>query len=176
MLSVAERPERPDLAGPACGLLSAPSGAGPGTPAGALAYAHREAYPLYFARLASHPDAGAALRRLITHLDADLDGGERLALWQALWATYRRLSPVDRAPVVACLDGRHATALAPLVRPWNDLALIEHLATCTQPAAAQAAFVPALLAHHDLEPLAPPHGPSPGLSPGLSPGRPAIAL
>jgi hypothetical protein len=69
--------------------------------------------------------------------------------------------------VVACLDGRHATALAPLVRPWNDLALIEHLATCTQPAAAQAAFVPALLAHHGLEPLAPPHGPSPGLSPGL---------
>lgn len=143
MLQLAERPVR--------------------TEPGGLPFAHREAYPAYFARLASHRDARAALRRLITHLDADLDGDERLALWQALWRVSQCLSPADRRAVATCLDGRHAAALAPLDRPWNDPALIEHLAASTQPAAAQAVFVPALLAHHGLDPLAQPRSHDPAL-------------
>jgi hypothetical protein len=100
---------------PACRAPSAPAPPRPERRAG-LPFAHREAYAAYFARLAAHPDARAALRRLITHLDADLDGDERLALWQALWRVPQRLSPADRAR-----GGRPAwTAATPLRwRRWT---------------------------------------------------------
>ena len=132
MLQLAERPAR--------------------TEPGGLPFAHREAYPAYFARLASHRDARAALRRLITHLDADLDGDERLALWQALWRVSQCLSPADRRAVATCLDGRHAAALAPLDRPWNDPALIEHAIAAALAAAEEKgirgkAITPFLLAY-----------------------------
>lgn len=133
------------------------------TPGRALPWAHREAYDAYFARLARRPDTAAALRRLIPHLDADLTGAERLALWQALWACCQRLGAAASHTVARCLDGRFAARLQALQRPWGDPALIEHLARSTQPAAAQAAFVPALLAHHGLNPLARPAEHPPGL-------------
>lgn len=122
----------------------------------ALPYAHDEPYGAYFRRLAGHADAVAAQRRLLSHLDAELDGDERVALWHALWTLHRRLDPAQRAQVAACLDGRHAKRLAALDLPWDAPALIEHLACATQPAAAQAQFVPALLAHHGADPLAHP--------------------
>ena len=37
---------------------------------------------------------------IVTHLDADLDGDERLALWQALWRVSQRLSLADRDGIV----------------------------------------------------------------------------
>lgn len=129
----------------------------------ALPWAHREAYAAYFARLAQSSRAGAALRRLIPHLDARLDGAERLALWQALWACAQALGPTAAAAVARCLDGRHAARLAPLQRDWHDPALIEHLARGTQPADSQAAFVPVLLAHHGLDVLGQPETHAPGL-------------
>lgn len=119
----------------------------------ALPWAHREPYAAYFARLARQAPPAAALRRLIPHLDAELDGGERLALWQALWACAQALGPAAVATVARCLDGRHAARLQPLQRAWADPALIEHLARSTQPAGAQADFVPVLLAHHGLDVL-----------------------
>ncbi|WP_326539512.1 hypothetical protein [Pseudorhodoferax sp.] len=121
-----------------------------------LPCAHDEPYGAYFERLAAHPDALAAQRRLLTHLEADLDGDERVALWRALWTLHRRLDPAQRAQVAASLDGRHARRLAALDLPWDAPALIENLAATTQPAAAQALFVPALLAHHGDDPLARP--------------------
>ena len=56
----------------------------------ALPFCRGEPYAAYFSRLAQADDAAAALRRLIPHLDADLDGTGRLALWQALHASWRR--------------------------------------------------------------------------------------
>ena len=123
-------------------------------------HAHREAYHRYVARLAAWPDAAAALRRLIPYLDADLDGAERLALWQALWQLRRRCARTQgnerRQAIEACLDGRHRDALAALDAAWNDPALVEHLARATPPGDDRTRFVPALLAHHDLQPLAQP--------------------
>lgn len=116
-------------------------------------FCHDEPYAGYFARLAAAGDAAAALRRLVPHLDADLDGCERLALWQALHALWQRLPAATREPVATCLDGRHAQALAALQRRWDDPALIEHLATQTA-TAQRAAFVPVLLAHHGIDPWA----------------------
>jgi hypothetical protein len=123
---------------------------------GTLTFAHREGYPAYFARIAQGPDARAALRRLMPHLDADLDGAERLALWQALWRLRQRASSAAFDQVANCLDGRHRASLQALSRPWDDPALVVHLGSCTRPAVAQAAFVPALLAHHAMDPVSHP--------------------
>ncbi|MFT3817526.1 MAG: hypothetical protein QM750_07870 [Rubrivivax sp.] len=128
----------------------------------ALPFCRGEPYATYFGRLAQTADAAAALRRLIPHLDAALDGAERLALWQALHRLWQRAGAPQREAAAACLDGRHRAALTALDRGWTEPALIEHL--CRQgPCAAQAAFVPALLAHHGLDPLAEPEAAAPGL-------------
>lgn len=122
----------------------------------ALPWAHREAYAPYFERLAAAADAGAGARRLITHIDAALDGPERVALWHALWRVARRLRRPDFDAVASCLDGRHAATLATLHQPWDSVALIAALAAATPGDAARAAFVAALLDHHGLDPLADP--------------------
>jgi hypothetical protein len=129
----------------------------------ALPFCRGEPYAAYFSRLAQETaDAAAALRRLIPHLDAALDGTERLALWQALHRLWQRADAAQREAAAAHLDGRHRAALTALARDWADPALIEHL--CRQgTAAARAAFVPALLAHHGLDPLAAPETAAPGL-------------
>ncbi|MCA0242311.1 MAG: hypothetical protein LCI02_15790 [Proteobacteria bacterium] len=119
----------------------------------ALPFCRGEPYATYFGRLAQAGDAAAALRRLVPQLDAALDGADRLALWQALHALWQRADEAQRQAAAALLDGRHGAALAALHRHWADPALIEHLAR-QGPAAAQAALVPALLAHHGLDPLA----------------------
>lgn len=126
-----------------------------------LPYAHREPYVDYFARLARTAHPAAALRRLLPHLEAALDGPERLALWQALWSCVQGLpaSEVDR--VASCLDGRHAAALRPLKLAWSEPALLEHL--CSHGSFDdQVALTRALLDHHSLDPLANPadYGPA----------------
>ncbi len=124
----------------------------------ALPYARGEAYGEHFLRLASNTTlaaAAAAWRRLLTYIDADLAGEDRVALWQALWQLGRCLPDGTRLRLAAQLDGRHALRLAPLTgHHWSDPALIAHLAHhgCTHRHAA-AGFVPALLAHHGLDPL-----------------------
>lgn len=137
------------------------TGAAPATPH-ALPYAHREPYADYFDRLARRHDADGGLRRLITHLDAELDGTERVALWHALWHAARRLPAGRRETIAAALDGRHAAALAGLDRAWDDPGLLEHLIRHT-PEAARAGFVPALLARHGLDPIADPASQRPAL-------------
>lgn len=119
-----------------------------------LAYAHREPYAACFERLAHHADAAAGLRRLLTHVDADLDGDERLALYHALWHAARRLPKARRDAVGGALDGRHAPLLAALDRDWQDPLLALHLVEHTTPAA-RAAFVPALGRHHGWDARAP---------------------
>ncbi len=134
------------------------------TPSPALPYAHREAYGAHFLQLARNADAAGAAeaaltwRRLLTYLDADIDGADRVALWQALWQLGRRLPDGTRLRLAAQLDGRHALRLAPLTgHDWADPSLIAHLAHhgCTSRQAA-IDFVPALLTHHGLDPLAAP--------------------
>lgn len=120
-----------------------------------LPFAHREPFASHFQRLAALPDARAALQRLVVHLDADLDGPQRVALCHALWSCRQRLDDAGRAAVAATLDGRHAHRLALPDGDWPDPALITHLAV-TAPAAAHADFVGALLAHHGLDPLSAP--------------------
>ena len=117
-------------------------------------FAHREPYAACFDRLAHHADAAAGLRRLLTHVDADLDGDERLALYRALWQAARRMPQARRDAVGTALDGRHAPLLAALDRDWQDPALALHLVEHTAPAA-RASFVPALLADHGWDALAP---------------------
>ena len=129
----------------------------------ALPFAHRQVFAIYFDGLAHHGDAAAALRRLISYLDADLEAATRVSLWHALWCCARRLPAGERDAVYACLDGRHAQALSPLMLDWHDPVLIEHLATCTQPRSRQAEFVPALLARHGADPLADPQAQRPHL-------------
>lgn len=123
-------------------------------PPARLGFAHREPYAAYFDRLAHHADTAAGLRRLLSHIDADLDGDERVALCQALWQAMRRLPKARRDAVARALDGRHAPLLAALDRDWNDPALALHLVEHMAPAA-RPAFVPALLAHLGLDALAP---------------------
>lgn len=155
----------------------APSPVSPGPPG----FAHREPYAPYFDRLARHADAASGLRRLLSHVDADLDGDERLALYRALWHAARRLPKARRDAAGSALDGRHAPLLAALDRDWQDPALALHLVEHTTPAA-RAAFVPALLGHHGWDALAP----SAALPPALvqhalraaldsQPGRPGAA-
>lgn len=128
----------------------------------ALPFCRGEPYAAYFGRLQQTGDIASALRRLVPHLDADLDGADRLALWQALHGLWQRAGDAQRVRAGACLDGRHRAALAALHRDWHDPALIAHL--CRQgEAAARSGFVTALLAHHGLDPLAAPAAAAPGL-------------
>lgn len=114
-------------------------------------YAHREAYADYFDRLARATDAAPSLRRLIGHIDADLDGAERVALWHAMWRCVRRLPAAVCEATARCLDGRHAERIGWLADDWQSPLLIERLAAAAAPAFGQAAFVPALLAHHGID-------------------------
>lgn len=127
------------------------------------AFAHAEAYVHYFERLAQAPAPRASLRRLLTHLDADLEGGERVGLWYALWRCAQRLTPAEREVIGQCLDGRHAARLARLAEAWEAPSLIEQLAEEALQFKGQAEFVPALLAHHRLQPLSQPDAYAPRL-------------
>lgn len=118
--------------------------AGAPAPPPRLGFAHREPYAAHFDRLAHHADTAAGLRRLLSHVDADLDGGERLALYRALWQAARRLPRARRDAVAAALDGRHAPLLAALDLDWQDPALALHLVEHMAPSA-RAALVPVLL-------------------------------
>ncbi|MFT7774909.1 hypothetical protein [Roseateles sp.] len=125
-------------------------------------FAHREAYADYFSRLAQSRPSPAVLRRLLPHLDAALDGAERLALWQALWSCVSVLPEGEVERVAACLDGRYADALRPLRQEWSAPELIEHL--CGQgDFDVQTTLTPVLLNHHGLDPLAAPAGHGAGL-------------
>lgn len=127
-----------------------------------LPFAHREAYADYFSRLVHSGPSVAALRRLLPHLDAALDGAERLALWQALWSCVQALPQGEVERAASCLDGRYAQALHPLRHDWTDPALVEHL--CGQgDFEAQTTLTPVLLSHHGLDPLAAPTGHGAGL-------------
>ena len=81
------------------------------------AFAHREAYEHYFLRLADAPRADASLRRLHSHVDADLAGAERVGLWWALRRCVHRLTPEQRAAVARCLDVSVAASHLPSRSP-----------------------------------------------------------
>ncbi len=143
--------------------MPAPPAASPAAAAELPAFAHREAYDRYFHRLAESPEPEASLRRLLSHVDADLAGTERVGLWWALWRCVHRLDETQRATVARCLDGRHAARLALLSADWRDARLIESLAAEALQADARDGFVPALLQHHGLRPLEQPDAYSPRL-------------
>lgn len=117
-------------------------------------FAHGEPYVDYFVRLGSAEAPGAALRRLLSHVDALLDADERVALWLAQWQAAQRLPTAERERIAACLDGRHAGDVARLALPWDSPLLVAHLAASAlkQPSA-QPGAVLALLAHHGWHPV-----------------------
>lgn len=156
---LAATPPGPDLAVP--GPVCAPD---PRLPA----FAHLEAYAGYFERLAQQHPPAAALRRLLSHVDAVLDAAERVALWHALWRCARQLSDDEGRTVASCLDGRYAGLVATLALPWRSPTLVarlmsEALQTGQPGASAQPAAALALLVHHGWRPLSQPLDHAPGL-------------
>lgn len=126
-------------------------------------FAHQEPLDAWFHRLSRWPDAAAAQRRLISHLDAALDGPERVALWQALWHNHRRLPAAPRLVLTQVLDGRHAQALAALDLDWHDPRFITHVALQSRRPAQAARLVPAWLQAHGLDVLGAPDQHPPAL-------------
>lgn len=117
--------------------------AGPG-------FAHREPHAAWFERLSRGPDAAGAQHHLVAHLDAALDGADRVALWQALWTNHRRLTPAQQQAARQVLDGRHAQALAALDLDWHDPHFIRHVVLQGTRALQAPRFVPAWLQAHGL--------------------------
>ncbi len=128
-------------------------------------FARREDYAAYFARLVDFAPAGTAMRRLLSHVDADLDAGEEVALLAAIWRCAAHLAPEERTALAECLDGRHAGLLQRTRHPWWEFDTITDLAARRQPShsAAGGAFVAALLRHHGIDALGAPEAYPPTL-------------
>lgn len=129
-------------------------------------FARREDYAAYFARLVDFAPAVTAMRRLLSHVDADLDAAEEVALLAALWRCSTHLAPEEHAAVAECLDGRHAELLQRTRHPWWAFGTIIDLASRhlqSNTAAAGGAFVAALLRHHGIDALGEPQAHPPAL-------------
>lgn len=114
-------------------------------------FVHRQDYAEAFSHLAQ-AGGPASARRLLSYLEAELTGGEHVALRLALWRILQALSPAQQHTLGEALDGRYRPLLKALLRPWGDpiqlLQLVEHGA-----AGQRARIVAALLEHHRLDPL-----------------------
>lgn len=128
-------------------------------------FARREDYAAYFARLVDFASPGAAMRRLLSHVDADLDAGDEVALLAAIWRCAAHLAPDERAALAQCLDGRHADLLQHTSKPWWEFSTIIDLAArrLQSHAAADGAFVAALLRHHGIDAIGQPQAHPPAL-------------
>jgi len=128
-------------------------------------FARREDYAAYFAHLVDFAPAGTAMRRLLSHVDADLNAAEEVALLAAVWRCAAHLAPEEHTALAECLDGRHAEVLRRTCHPWWTFGTIIDLASRhLQPATvAGAAFVSALLRHHGIDALGEPQAYPPAL-------------
>ena len=128
-------------------------------------FARREDYAAYFARLVDFAPADLAMRRLLSHVDADLDASQEVALLAAVWRCAAHLAPEERSALAQCLDGRHAELLQRTRQPWWEFDTIIDLATrrLQSHTAAGGAFVTALLRHHGIDAIGRPQAHPPAL-------------